>query len=153
MSTDTPRPSFFGAGAEWADAVRRWWAPAPVIDQPILPGWTFALNNVNSTAPQTETDVVARHSYGRQLGRLNDIVALLLRDRPDLSETPAGVAFREMLAEIDAVKLEAAATRVEQLQKDLATLRSASPQRYDELRTALLNQLGPPQDSTRPPSR
>lgn len=58
-----------------------WWRPAlEVLEQPILPGWTFAINNVNSSAPQTEAEVVAQHSYGRQLGRISDVLDLLLRD-------------------------------------------------------------------------
>jgi len=50
------------------------------LNQPINPGWSFGnitVNNVNSSAPDVERDVVSRHSYGRQIGRLMDAVAAL----------------------------------------------------------------------------
>jgi hypothetical protein len=45
-----------------------------VLTQPILPGW-LAGNNINvteenSSSPETEREIVAKYSYGRQLGRV-----------------------------------------------------------------------------------
>ena len=49
--------------------------------QPILPGWTLNLNSNNSTAPRTEVDIVAKHSYGRQIGRISDALRVLLLEQ------------------------------------------------------------------------
>ena len=49
--------------------------------QPILRGWTFPVNSNNSTAPQTEADVVARYSYGREIGRMSEALELLIEER------------------------------------------------------------------------
>lgn len=143
MSERVPGPPWIGPIGDVAEWMRRWWAPAPqTLTQPILPGWTFALTNVNSSAPQTEADVVALHSYGRQLGRLGDVVALLLDGREDLQGNAAVGAFREMLAEIEAIKADAAAARVDRLRADLATLKADDPARYERLRAELLRELG-----------
>ena len=53
-----------------------------VLTQPILPGWTvgnvYNVTENNSTAPQTEQEIVSRHSYGRQLGRMSDALSVLV---------------------------------------------------------------------------
>jgi hypothetical protein len=127
------------------DAAWDWWArmwPAPQrLTQPILPGWTVApvvtINGVNSSAPQTEVDVVQKHSYGRQLGRLADAVQALIEDRDEPLTDARITAFTAMKHEIDDIKLDAATVRVEQLRADLATLRTARPDDYRRLREAL----------------
>ena len=76
-------------------------APAPSlrVDQPINPGWTFgnliSVTEQNSTSPDTERDIVAAHSYGRQLGRLMDAVAGLIAELPEASRQAP--AFQELL--------------------------------------------------------
>ena len=75
MST-TAMPS-----ANWSlmDLWRPWLSTGPgTLVQPLLPGWTLNLNSNNSTAPQTEANVVAKHSYGRQIGRISDALRALL---------------------------------------------------------------------------
>src|SRR4051812_6889679 len=70
MSTfDTPRVSWNGIDpADWMLTWQAIWRGTPEsLTQPILPGWTFNINSNNSSAPETEVEVVARHSYGRQL--------------------------------------------------------------------------------------
>ena len=71
-------PDFSWAGVSPAEWMRTWqamWRLTPDnLAQPILPGWTFNINSGNSTAPQTEVDVVAKHSYGRQIGRMSDLL-------------------------------------------------------------------------------
>jgi hypothetical protein len=72
------------------------------FEQPILPGWTFNINSNNSSSPQTEVDVVAKHSYGRQLGRIADALDLLIGERD--GEAPQDkrlVEFLTMKDEID----------------------------------------------------
>ena len=113
-----------------------------VLEQTILPGWTFAINNVNSSAPQTEVEVVARHSYGRQLGRIEDVLDLLLRTRDDLAADQRVVDFGKLKIEIDAAKTKAAEDRLDQIRADLASLRADAPDRYEEVRMALLRELG-----------
>ena len=114
---------------EWLRTWQSVWRVAPdTLNQPILPGWTFNINSNNSSAPQTEADVVARRSYGRQLGRLSEMRWL----RPLIEEghgkqpkTPAFHEFLSMKSEIDAVKLRAAAKRAAQIGKDLRLLRES----------------------------
>ena len=61
--------------------------------QPILPGWTLNVNAFNSSAPQTEAEIVQRHSYGRQLGRIAEALAALLDDRdPDKADRASGTS-------------------------------------------------------------
>ena len=51
------------------------------LTQPILPGWPITINGINSSAPQTEVEVVQHHSYGRQLGRVADALEALIEER------------------------------------------------------------------------
>jgi hypothetical protein len=140
-----------GAGATLIDPMRwlrSWqsaWQLAPdTLVQPILPGWSFNINSNNSSAPQTEAEVVARHSYGRQLGRIADVLELLLGERPRGAAADARIdAFASMKREIDAVKQAAAADRIDRLTADLRLLRIADPARYERLRSDLLQALEP----------
>ena len=63
---------------QWSAAMQL--APNTLV-QPILPGWTLNVNAFNSSAPQTEADVVSKHSYGRQLGRISEALAILVDAR------------------------------------------------------------------------
>jgi hypothetical protein len=112
------------------------------LDQPILPGWTFNINSTNSSSPQTEADVVARHSYGRQLGRMADALELLIQERN--GEAPKDKPLTDFLTmkhEIDQVKRDAAAARLEQLSKDLALLKVVDLPQYSRVREVLLQAL------------
>jgi hypothetical protein len=64
-------------------------APRNLV-QPILPGWVFgSVTNVteqNSSAPDTEREIVAGQSYGRQLGRVMDALAVLIADLPEAKQ-------------------------------------------------------------------
>jgi hypothetical protein len=89
-----------------------------------MPGWTFNMNSSNSTAPQTEVDVVAKHSYGRQIGRVSDALKLLIEEHH--GKAPEDQRFSDFLTmkpEIDNVKQDTAATRIERIVKDLALLK------------------------------
>lgn len=117
------------------------------FDQPILPGWTFNINSNNSSSPQTEADVVAKHSYGRQLGRMADALELLVVARYGKAPKDKRLTdFLKMKHEIDDVKRDAAAARLEQIPKDLALLKSQDKARYARLRDALLQALGSDSD-------
>ena len=106
--------------------------------QPILPGWTLNVNSNNSTAPQTEANVVARHSYGRQIGRISDALrALLLERNGTVPKTGPFAEFVSMWEEIEQVKTESATARLEQIVSDLALLRDKNPEEYRRLRDGL----------------
>jgi hypothetical protein len=148
MTQDPTGPAGW-PGADLAALLSEWWRPflsgsrpSVFASQPILPGWTFGpnltINAGNSSAPQTEVEVLRRHSYGRQLGRITDVLEVLVGNlgrgaRDDQRVT----SFLEMTEEIKAVKLDAAKQRVVQLKSDLATLKSADPNEYERLRAAL----------------
>jgi hypothetical protein len=143
-TTDTPRFSWTGIDpAEWMRTWQTVWRGAPDnLVQPILPGWTFNINSSNSTAPQTEADVVAKHSYGRQIGRMSDALELLIEER--VGKTPKDKRFSDFLTmkhEIDKVKQDAAATRIERITKDLALLKAQDQEEYVRLRDALRGAL------------
>ena len=57
-----------------------------VLTQPILPGWLFAnsinVTEENSASPGTEQAIVAKYSYGRQLGRIVDVLGELIDKWP-----------------------------------------------------------------------
>jgi hypothetical protein len=150
LSTEVTKGAWPWAAVDPAAWTPDWWArflPAPQrLTQPILPGWTVApvvtINGVNSSAPQTETEVVQRHSYGRQLGRMADALQALIEERGQSAPGDERLmAFAEMKEEIDDVKLDVAAARVDRLCADLAGLKAARPAEYrrlrDELRTVL----------------
>ncbi|MBX3605007.1 MAG: hypothetical protein KF788_07035 [Piscinibacter sp.] len=144
-STDPAAPArLWPAGTDPAAWVRSWTAafvPQNLV-QPILPGWTFNINSNNSSAPQTEAEVVQRHSYGRQLGRIADALAVLLAAAPaKVREDESVQKFVELKADIDAVKRDAAAARVRRLGADLDLLKKADPDEYRRLRQALLRTL------------
>lgn len=116
-------------------------APGRLV-QPILSGWTFNINSHNSTAPQTEADVVARHSYGRQLGRISDALRALLLEQHD--EPPKTGPLAELLSmwnEIEEVKAHSASQRLEQIAADLKLLKGSDPEAYRRLRNDLAQAL------------
>ena len=112
------------------------------LDQPILPGWTFNINSNNSSSPQTEAEVVAKHSYGRQLGRMADALEVLIEKQyGDAPKDERLAAFLSMKHEIDKIKLDAAAARLDQLAKDLALLKVVDLPQYSRVREVLLQAL------------
>jgi hypothetical protein len=143
-SGDTPLFPWTGiAPAEWMRTWQAMWRGIPDnLVQPILPGWTFNVNSGNSTAPQTEVDVVAKHSYGRQIGRMSDALELLIEERHGKTPEEKRLSdFLTMKHEIDKVKQDAAATRIERIAKDLALLKVQDQEQYVRLRDALREAL------------
>ena len=105
------------------------------FSQPILPGWTFGnvitVNERNSSSPETEREIVSEESYGRQLGRLMEAVAVLIKERPQ--DLPPHREFDDLLElseAIDARKKRCAASRVRRVQAELRQLRRERPDDY-----------------------
>jgi hypothetical protein len=130
------------AGIDPATWMASWWrglglAPEN-LTQPILPGWAITINGINSSAPQTEVEVLQHHSYGRQLGRMADALQALIEERGrEASSDQRLEEFAKMKQEIDEIKLDAAATRIDRVRADLAALKAARPAEYRRLRDAL----------------
>jgi hypothetical protein len=135
MSTD---PKAAAGGWNPAELWRSWLQLAPSnLVQPVLSGWTFNINSQNSSAPQTEASVIARHSYGRQLGRLADVVRALVDDASPIPKKDAIADFLSMCKEIDEVKTDAAEKRLNRIADDLALLKDKDPKSYAQVRDAL----------------
>jgi hypothetical protein len=112
------------------------------LDQPILPGWTFAnsinVTEANSSSPETEREIVAAHSYGQQLGRIMDVLDELVRKQPAGSLSAQHVReFDELRNDIETIKARQAAKRVEQMITDLAAVKRRDPDEYQRLATEL----------------
>ena len=149
-TNDTPSPSWPWTPSDPADWLRSWSeamrSVPQSLTQAINPGWSFGpsftLNSGNSSAPQTEIEVLQRHSYGRQLGRISEALELLIEERARSSPKDKRFDdFLKMKAEIDAVKLDAAAARVDGLRSDLAALKKSRPAEYKKLKDALRKAL------------
>ena len=142
--TNTARFPWTGIDpTEWMRTWQTVWRGAPDnLVQPILPGWVFTINSNNSTAPQTEMDVVAKYSYGRQIGRMSEALELLIEESH--GKTPKDQRLSDFLTmkhDIDNVKLDAAATRIERITQDLALLKVQDEEQYLRLRDALREAL------------
>ena len=142
MSSEPMSRAWPWAGIDLATWMASWWrglglAPEN-LTQPILPGWAVTINGINSSAPQTEVEVLQHHSYGRQLGRMADALQALIEERgEDASSDQRFKEFIEMKQEIDDIKLDAAAARIDRVRTDLAALKAARPAEYRRLRDAL----------------
>jgi hypothetical protein len=112
------------------------------LSQSILQGWSLiTVNSQNSSAPDTEQAIVARASYGKQIGRLLDAVAALIDERP--GSAPKVEAFTELKAltdEIDQTKLAIASARLDRVRSDLHLLREQEPEEF-ERQAALLRRV------------
>jgi len=118
----------------WFDPTT-WPAMAPgTLNQPILPGWSvFTVNETNSSDPATEQRVVAGNSYGRQIGRMMDVLEEVLKRDPQLAKTDAGVAFEKLRKDVQAAKDEAKGERLKKLMADLRALKTDDPQAFKDL--------------------
>jgi hypothetical protein len=130
--------------AEWLRNWQRMWGLAPdTLVQPILPGWSFNINNTNSSSPQTELDVVTKYSYGRQIGRMADALATLVVQLHGSKPPDQNLAeFLQMKEAIDQVKHDSAAARIERFKADLELLKAKDQAEYERLRGALRAALG-----------
>ncbi|QET04845.1 hypothetical protein FOB72_22475 [Cupriavidus pauculus] len=98
-------PTLAGERAPWSGDVTQWiraWGEA--VGQVGL----FNINYAGSSDPQAERRITGRYSYGRQLGRLMDVlVPYVQKHEADFRDGKDGQAVREFLAmarEIEAMK-------------------------------------------------
>ena len=105
-----------------------------VLTQPILPGWIFAnsvnVTEENSKSPETEREIVSKYSYGRQLGRVIDVLGELIEKWPgELPDDPAIRQFAELRDDIAGIKTR----RIVRAVSDLAEMRRGNPDEYGRL--------------------
>lgn len=114
-----------------------WPAFAPYnLSQDILRGWSFlTVNENNSSAPDVERRVVATESYGRQLGKLTDAVAVLIADSGKTD--PAFTELLELRDRVEKAKAEAKAERLKRLADDLKALKDQDLQAFEALVSGL----------------
>jgi DNA-directed RNA polymerase subunit H (RpoH/RPB5) len=110
------------------------------LDQPINQGWTFgnmiSVTEVNSRAPDTERNIVAAHSYGRQLGRIMDAVMVLIDDLPEAKrQDPAFKQLTKLQKDIAKIKSRSAARRLDRFVADLEELRQTDKAEYQRVAT------------------
>jgi len=141
--TNTTDPSKTPVWPAWP--VWPFWLPDPPAPaasddfvQPINPGWTFgnliSVTEQNSSAPDTERDIVSVESYGRQLGRVIDALAELIKERP--KSAPQKLALNELVAlrdKIEKIKSKSAERRLDRITADLAELRKSDKSEYQRL--------------------
>jgi hypothetical protein len=136
----------------WADLAKSFgWPPlgagaaglAPsALNQPILPDWTFGnsivINEKNSSSPETEREILAGDSYGRQLGTLTDALAVLIAAMPEATrQDPAVTRLLALKARVDATKTQVAAARLRRIESDLATLKKNDNAEYRRIVAAV----------------
>jgi hypothetical protein len=131
-------PFFSWPGAEMPHTLNPSINTAPQsLTQPILP-WVFAnsisVNAANSSCPEMELEIVAKESYGRQLGRVISALEALIQERPE--SAPKNEAMVQLLAlsqKIEAIKTQSSAARVTRLESDLAWLEKNKPDEYQRI--------------------
>lgn len=96
------------------------------------------LNITGTHDPQTERRIGAQVSYGRQLGKIMDVLVPLVTSRPELFDTPQARGhydgFLQLVGEIEQLKRRSAQAVIEDVQRwrdsptraqDIAALRAA----------------------------
>jgi len=119
-----------------------WLGLAPQqLEQPVNPGWSFgnvvAVTNLNSTAPDLERAICARHSYGRQLGRMMDAVSALVESMPVKSKDKRIAEFQKVARDVDEIKRRAELPQVERLRAELEAIKRDDPKAWAELSKVL----------------
>ncbi len=108
--------------------------PSNTFSQSILPGWSlFTVNENNSSDPATEQRIVAGNSYGRQIGRMMDVLDELVKANPAIAKTEAGKAFEALRKEVQATKDDAKTDRLKKLMDDLKALKQDDPKAFKDL--------------------
>jgi hypothetical protein len=111
------------------------WAPQ-WLDQRFNNGWTFGnviVTTQNSSAPEVEREVVSRHSYGRQIGRLVEAVAVLAKQVPGAASRPEVKDLLALCEEVRRIKEEAKDRRAGELLDELKALKKRDPKAWAEL--------------------
>ena len=108
--------------------------PSYAFNQSILPGWSlFTVNETNSSDPATEQRIVAGNSYGRQIGRMMDVIQELINANPAVATTDAGKEFTKLRLEVEDVKNDARTDRLKRLMDDLKALKQDNPEAFKAL--------------------
>ena len=140
-----------GSTADWGAARPAWWPWLPLqwhlqapekLTQPINPGWSFGnvvnVTHLNSSAPDIERDVLQKHSYGRQIGRVMDAVSALVEQLPASVKRDERVTeFVALAEEVARIKDNARLPRLERIRKDIEALKQEDPHAYQQLRRML----------------
>lgn len=154
--TSVPDPT--GWLAWWSELWRQTYsrtAPLPslapqALSQPILPGWMFAnsinVTEENSSSPETEREIVAKYSYGRQLGRVIDVLADLIERWPGgAPDDPSIQDFAELREDIEKIKTRGIIRAI----SELAELKQGNPDEYARLAPKLREILEAGSDKSR----
>jgi hypothetical protein len=117
------------------------------LTQSILPGWTFgnliSVTEQNSSAPDTEREIVSTESYGRQLGRILDALGVLIDERPPAApHVKALDELTELRQKIERIKSKTAVRRLQRFQSDLAMLKVKDPVEYRRIIRGLKDVIG-----------
>jgi hypothetical protein len=104
------------------------------LTQPILPGWlvgnSINVTEENSGSPETEREILAKYSYGRQLGRIIDVLSDLIEKWPGgAPDDPPVQHFAELRDDIEGIKTK----RIAQAISDLAEMKQRNPDEYERL--------------------
>ena len=114
------------------------WLPQSV-DERFNNGWTFGNLYVtlnNSRAPEVEREVVSRHSYGRQIGRLTDAVVAIAKEA-GLSADPKVEPLVQLAKEIEEIKARVKRRRCDELLLELKDLKKTNPKAWSDLLKAV----------------
>ncbi len=140
-----------GAADLWMRLWFPWASLAPQeLSQPINPGWTFGnviVNQRNSSAPETEQAILAEESYGRQIGKLLEAVYALSKEKPGSDGNRAFQDIEALRNKVERLKCEAAATRIDQLRRDLELLKATDKAAFETKVEALRSLLPKEEES------
>ena len=129
--------TFPGATTGELDAPRTWSPIAPQnVTQSILPSIfatnsTLFITDANSSCPETEQKILAKESYGRQLGRVIDALEVLIQERPKgAAKSKALTEFLALSHNIESIKDESLAAHIKRLEAELVWLEKNNPGEY-----------------------
>lgn len=143
MNGGPARASLFAAPDQlWQDINRGWtnWF------NPTVQYGTVNFNLMQSGSPRTERAIVENvASYGRQLGRISEVLCVLLKRGPrDAADEHAIAVFREMMREIAAVKAGQAPVTAEDVRalcEGLGRVRAEDAEAFERLAAPLRDLL------------
>ncbi len=123
--------------------------PPQNLVQPILPGWNLGsiINGTeeNSTAPDTERDIVAHDSYGRQLGKILDALEILITERAQPGALPRELGeILQLHEKIEETKAKAAKRRLDRVTADLDVLKQGDQEEYARIVSVLRSAIDRP---------
>jgi hypothetical protein len=120
--------------SSWLSGPWPWLAPQ-YLTQPINTGWTFGnviVNGQNSSAPETELEIVSKDSYGRQIGKLLDAIHAMIEAQGGAKDIAAYKEVLELWNRVKEAKQKAAVARIDRLRRDLQLLRVTDQATFEE---------------------